>query len=728
MMIKPRLNKLQRFLVRNCGLLSGGELAEYLRADEGALRSWLRDLGLPEMEPIDRERAFPLVVRRNHDLLIEEEIAKLLGTSIEAYRKTMLDMDFLDVKVGAKPDGLAGIDVAREGWDQRAAEHFKSRTEGYFVDYDHWERSFSFLDELRQLEEQVPLEPSEPAWLKMMYSYTATHGDFLLTGEEFYTDGILSRLRNRGVNAGWMPALLRDLAPSRIFPQFGEGHEERVANLRKQVEKARAYGIKLFLYLNEPRFVAEEFFANHPDSRGAKAFQDGYYGMCTSEQRVRDWLRESIAFVFSQVPNLGGVVLITASENKTNCCSHVLANHAGEQQIITFGGKECSCPRCMQRKPEDVLADVANVFGDALDSIGSKAEVIQWLWGWDLVLGADAVKGAISSLSGKVTVMVDWARQTSFNLFGKEATVIEYTLAYPLPSDWAMGILHAAKSQGRRVLAKCPLVSTVEMNALPYLPVLTNVEKLLLAIRENRVDGLLGCWIFGAYPGRNMEMLAYLGDASPAESLAAKYYGIARHEAMRAWDCFSSGMGYFPTIVSVLYHSALNSGPGTEFSLTPADWPFGMVALPTERIEEICQPLGADVVIRGFRECAKLFAEGLVYLESAVRGSDVEEFRQDNLRDYAISKACMLHMLTAANHAEFILTRNEWLATPGDDGLRSALLRVLRDQWGICEAMLALSKADSRIGYEGSIGYFYTPVEIIERIYDIRLAVEELEA
>ncbi|MHB9036703.1 MAG: hypothetical protein ACYC64_08550 [Armatimonadota bacterium] len=729
---KPRLNRLQRFLVRNSEVLPIDALADYLRTDEVVVRGWLRDLGLPVMQPMDRERAFPLVVRRNHDLLPEGEIAKLLGISIGLYQKSMLDMDFLDVKVGEKPTGLTGIDADLEGWNASAAAHFRSCCEPYFSDYGAWERPFRFLDELEQVEAQFATEPeeSEEPWLglRMMCSYSGSHGDFLLTGDEFYTEGILSRMHNRGVNAGWMPALLRDLAPSSVFPEFGEGYDIRIANLRKQVEKAKIYGIKLFLYLNEPRFMPEEFFVKHPDSKGMAAPQAGYCGMCTSDRLVREWLHDSIAFVFSQVPDIGGVFLITASENRTNCYSHSSFDSAATQNVLGFGEQKPICPRCKTRGPEAILADVANISRDSLDSIGSEAEVIQWLWGWDFVLGVDAVKEATDSLSDGVTIMVDWARHTKFNLFGKEATVIEYTLAYVQPSDYALGIIDAAKSLGRRVLSKCSLVSTVEMNALPYLPVMSNVQELLLAIRDNGVEGLLGCWIFGSYPGRNMEMLAYANDPSPLESLAAKYYGSSGPEAVKAWNCFSTGMKYFPTIMTVLYHSALNSGPGVEFSLERADWRFGMVAVPTERIEEICEPLGSDAVIAGFRKCAESFGEGLAHLQNAIQCSDVEQYKQDNLKDYAIGKACMLHMLSAANHAEFILTRDKWLACPGNDALRSRLTELLNDELRNSEAMLALAKADSRIGYEGSIGYFYTPTEIIEKIHDIKLAIARLEA
>ena len=46
------------------------------------------------------------------------------------------------------------------------------------------------------------------------------------------------------------------------FPEFGADHERRLANLRILVERARKYGIGVYLYINEPRAMPASFFAN----------------------------------------------------------------------------------------------------------------------------------------------------------------------------------------------------------------------------------------------------------------------------------------------------------------------------------------------------------------------------------------------------------------------------------------------------------------------------------
>ncbi len=727
-----KLSALHRFLIRNAELFPTARLGRFLGVPESRVRRWMAALGLPEMRLVEKERIFPLVLRRNHDILPEEEIARLLKMRLEACRKHAQEMDFLDIKLGPRPSELPSIDPEAPA-DDESSRLFRELCAGYFQDYSEWERPFSFLEALADKEgplcfgaDAAPKQTSadDSLSLRIMYSYTGSHGDFLLTGEDFYSEGILSRLANRDVNAGWMPALLRDLAPSHIFPEFGEGHEVRIEDLRKQVEKAGRYGIRIFLYLNEPRFMPGAFFERHPGARGMPAPQADHFGMCTSDEEVRRWLRESAEFVFRAVPGLGGVILITASENQTNCYSRYPTL---DDDGLGLMSKDCAfCPRCGERGPGAVLSDVANLLHEAAVESGRPVQVIQWLWGWDLIVPREEVKSAIKHLPSGVAVMVDWAKNTPFSVFGREASIGEYTLAHVQPSDFARGIIGEARERGHKVMARCALVTTVEMNALPYLPVITNVETLLTELRNEAVDGIQASWIFGAYPGRNMEMLAHRSEPHPAESLARKYYGAGAQEALEAWRLFSEGMAYYPTVVSVLYLSAVNPGPGLRFSLEPEPWRHGMVAMASERIEEISGPFGADVMIRGFRAVAEHFQRGLEQLDRAIAASDRPEWHEENLRDHRICETCMRHFITAANHAEFIVTRDRWLNDRANRELTSALARILSDELANAEAMLALAASDSRIGYEGSVGYFYTPIEIIEKIYGLTTAAAAL--
>ncbi len=102
--------------------------------------------------------------------------------------------------------------------------------------------------------------------LRFIYSYFAPYGDPLANPDlDPYPDGLLQQLSAVGVNGVWLHVVLRDLAPGGAdFPEFGAGHEKRLANLRTLTERAKKFGIGVYLYLNEPRSMPSGFF------RGAK--------------------------------------------------------------------------------------------------------------------------------------------------------------------------------------------------------------------------------------------------------------------------------------------------------------------------------------------------------------------------------------------------------------------------------------------------------------------------
>ena len=223
-----------------------------------------------------------------------------------------------------------------------------------------------------------------------------------------------------------------------------------------------------------------------------------------------------------------------------------------------------------------------------------------------------------------------------------------------------------------------------------------------------------------------MEMFSLLGSANPIEALAQKYYGNGADEAMAAWQCFSDGMAFYPSSVVTLYYSALNPGPGLKLPLIPEPWRWGMVAMATERLEEASGPFGAEVMVKGFRKLSENFEAGLRHLKLAIERADRPEWQAENLRDYGICEACWRHFQSAANYSQFILNRDRWLVNPIDESARQDVVQMLKAELTNSQEMLRLAAADSRIGYEGSIGYFYTPMEIIEKIYELRSSICEM--
>ena len=76
-----------------------------------------------------------------------------------------------------------------------------------------------------------------------LYSYFALYGDPLMEEDiDPFPDGYLQKLGRLGVNGVWLQAVLRNLAPSKIFPEFGQGWEKRLQNLNRLVDRAGRQG------------------------------------------------------------------------------------------------------------------------------------------------------------------------------------------------------------------------------------------------------------------------------------------------------------------------------------------------------------------------------------------------------------------------------------------------------------------------------------------------------
>ncbi len=189
---------------------------------------------------------------------------------------------------------------------------------------------YHFVKDLSDPKYKVPEYPSDGFSPRLGYSYFALYGDPLLDeASDPYPDAYLEKLAASGMDSVWIHIVLHKLVPLPWDTSQSAGFEKRQRNLRKLVNRAAKYNIKIFLYLNEPRTWPAAFFEKNPRLKGAEAA--GVISLCTSHLDVQAYLRNGVAAITRAVPGLGGFFSITASENRTNCWSH---------------NQGAVCPRC----------------------------------------------------------------------------------------------------------------------------------------------------------------------------------------------------------------------------------------------------------------------------------------------------------------------------------------------------------------------------------------------
>ncbi len=717
-------DRLHTVVWRNWPVVPVRTLAATLGATEAQIADLAASMGLPpqgDIAPEWRTRGYITILRRNWHLLPYEQILPLVDMTPDRLSDALREDDFLFHKFGqlkpkcapvawAPPDGAARARAAEIAAFVRA-----NLADPLAVPE---EPRFRFVADLSapvaptrtQTASAARTEPGPPETrLRYIYSYFAPYGDPLMRPElDPYPDGLLARLAGAGVSGVWLHTVLRTLAPSPLFPEFGEGHEKRLASLRTLVERAGRRGIRIYLYMNEPRGMPVSFF-EAPARAGLAGVREGdTAAFCTSCPEVRQWLADSLAYVFGRVPGLGGVFTITASENLTSCASH---------------HKHAQCPRCRDRSASEIIAEVNATIEAGVHRAAPKADVIAWDWGWRDDWSADAIARLPKS------VMLQSVSEWSLPIVrgGVTSAVGEYSISSVGPGPRATRHWALAREAGLRTVAKVQLNNTWEISTVPYLPVMDLVAEHCSNLARSGVDGLMLSWSLGGYPSPNLD-IARRFEARPPPDPAAVLDAVARERfgeagaarARRAWSTFSAAFREYPFNTTVIYRCPVQTGPANLLYAEPTGYKSTMTGIPYDDLDGWRGPYPADVFARQFAKMAEGWAEGLPDLGAAAAAAPAvgRDAAQSELR---IARAAHLHFASVANQARFTTLRNRILDTkkpPAPEeraGMVAEAMRIVADESRLAVELLALARTDSRIGFEAANQYFYLPIDLMEK-------------
>jgi hypothetical protein len=725
-------SRLHTFIWRNWTVVPEARLAKVLETPVENVRRIATSLGLPPQGTIsplwESSQGYITILRRNWHLLPYGQLLVLLNQTPEQLAESLREDDFLYIKLGSiKPhcEPLRFTEPTEEQHKQAAqiAAWLKEELGNDWTTAPE-EPRFAFLHEFfpktptvaKTVQERSDDSPFE---LRFIFSYFATFGDPLLDpAVASYPDELLRRLAESGVNGIWLHTVLRTLAPSGLFPEFGKDHEIRLRSLRTLVERADRYGIKVYLYMNEPREMPNSFFiGKRTELAGVPSATHTL--LCTSTPAVRQWISDSLIYLFKNVPGLGGIFSITASENHTNCASH---------------GLKDQCPRCKDRSAGDILTELNRTFADAVHSVDPKAKVIVWDWGWS----DNETPEIIAKLPESCWFMSVSEWSLPIERGGVQSTVGEYSISSVGPGPRAARHWELARNRGLKTVAKVQFNVTWELAAVPYLPVADLIAEHASNLSESGVNGLMLSWSLGGYPSPNLE-IARAFEVRKSEGtkearrnavldrVAANRYGDGAVKAREAWTLFSEGFREFPYHPGLCYSGPQHWGAANLFFVRPSGYRATMVGIPYDDVKSWCAVYPPEVAAGQFRKVADHFAKGLVPLREAVAQSPPERKRQAET-EYRFADAARLHFAASANMIEFNLLRNRWLDEKDADTkqrLAVTMNSVIVAELQVAKEMYHLAKSDSRLGYESANHYFYLPIDIAEAIISARYALAE---
>ena len=724
-------DRLHTFVWRNWNLVTIEKLAQVLETSASNVKKTAQSLGLPNyaVPSWTTEQVYITLIRRNWHILGYEQLLELVDMTPERLNSALREDDFLWVKLGhlkPKCEPLYYQPPSKEVKKRVAEIRRTLRKEiGGGKAMRETERRFAFIDDLKKTTGTPKRTATEGTGqsLRFIYSYFALYGDPLFNDAEVFPEGLLEKLSGLGVNGLWLHVLLRDLAPGgAAFPEFGQGHEKRLANLRKTVELAKKYSIDIYLYLNEPRALPGSFFRNSdtPGRDLTMGVREGdYHALCTSNEDVRNWIRDALTHIFTEVPELGGVFTISGSENLTYCNSH---------------GNWQQCPRCREKSGEEVIADANALIAEGVHRASPDAKVIIWDWGWNR---HGIATNVIEKLPDDVWLMSvsEWALPIERG--GIRTTIGEYSISAVGPGPRAQEHWRAAKEKGMKTAAKVQFNCTWEIAAVPFVPVMDLVAEHCSNLAEKDMDGFLLSWTLGGYPSPNLE-IPQLFDRKPVPSkeqvldqLALQRYGEKGAPLARnAWTIMSNAYREYPFTGSVVYYAPAQVGPANLLREKASGFRATMSGLPYDDLKTWRSIYPADVFAQQFEKMAAGFSEAIPVLEKAVSLAN-KDMLTSVKAELRYAKVVRIHFASVANQVRFVMLRDEYqspdAAPERKTELNREMILLVENEISLTKELYALVLEDSRIGFEPSNQYFYVPNDLLEKIVSCKQILNQLK-
>ncbi|MCB1126544.1 MAG: hypothetical protein KDM81_08620, partial [Verrucomicrobiae bacterium] len=611
--------------------------------------------------------------------------------------------DFLYLKLGNLKPACAPVryqpsdDTTRE----REAAIARQVQATFPVGQEPVEPLFDFV---RQL--SAPPEPSATARPvsklspRYCYSYFALYGDPLLDPQaDPFPDGFLARLAAEGVNGVWLQCLLANLSPFLWDASVSARYEERRKGLRSLIDRAARQGVKLYLYLNEPRARTLDFFTSRPELKGVR--EGDHAALCTSAPEVRQYLRDAIESLCRAVPGIGGFFTISASENLTNCWSH----HRGQD-----------CPRCRERGPAKVITDLHGALQEGIQAAGGGPRLTAWDWGW-----ADAWStSVIEALPDGVSLQSVSEWDVPIERGGIASNVGEYSLSAIGPGPRAKRHWAAARKRGLPILAKIQAGNTWELASVPFIPAVAQAWQHGRNLRAEKVDGLMLGWTLGGHPSPNLEAAIAGLEGDDLETVARRRHGDALAATVAAaWQGYGRAFREFPYHAGCVYNAPWQMGPANPLSASPTGYAGTMVGLPYDDLDRWRAVYPWEVWCEQLEKVAEGFQATTARLRAALGDRAVSRGLQDELR---FAEACAIHWRSAATQARWVQLRNQHQA----DSPRAR--ELLRSEIAHARRLHALQSEDCRIGFEASNHYFYVPLDLVEKVINCRWLLDPLKA
>lgn len=681
----------QTVTFRNYGYVKTKSIAKTLKCDVANVEREAARLGLEDRgySADFLKRGYITVIRNNWYLLPLNQLITLLDFTEERLDFVLKNDDFLSVKLGNfKPYcpevAFSPLTDKQLEATQKIARKIKE------LSFTPTVKPFDFFA-ANVFEKGKEINSNGR---RIVHGYLSPCGDvFASDCSDTLPDKLLEKYRSTGVNGIWLHGLLSTLSPYPFEPSLSKNYKLRRENLKKIINRLGRYGIKLYLYFNEPRALPDSAVEKYSSILGWRTKNT----LCLEKKEVKDYLYNAVYDLCADVTELGGIFTITMSENPTHC--------------NFIPGTEC--PVCKNIPPEKSASDVNNIIYKAMRDSGCKGELIANLWGWSPFMGwsDEQLRKGISYLDDGISVMAVSEYDLPIEKGGIKSRIIDYSISNPGPSEVAKNSFAAAREKGLRIYAKIQASNSWECSAVPYIPVFDLIVEHLENLKKEGVEDYFLTWTLGGYPSPAVEIASLFEDGFNLNEWYVQNFGDSAEAVHKAVQCLCDAFREFPFSINLLYKSPKNLGAANLWDLEPEEKCSTMVCYSFDDYKSWVNPYPADIYVAQFKKLLTGWQKGMEILENLSPTPEIKEILR-----YA--KVCYSHFLTDLLQTEFALAKEK-----GQKDVMKALAAKERKN---AKELLLLSGEDAKIAFEASNHYSYTERNLIEKIIRMDIFTEIL--
>ncbi|MBR3803950.1 MAG: hypothetical protein IKJ14_01205 [Clostridia bacterium] len=688
--VEPMLNfptKWQAVIFRNYGFVPTEKIAKVLSTEKSVVETEAKRLGLSSVEYNSEweKSGYITIIRNNWYLLDLDDICTLLSITREKMEYLLKEEDFLCVKLGRfKPE-----------CDKIT---YSPLSESEIVET---EKVCKFMLELGSSEGKPfnffsnnPLSSktySSNGCDKIIYGYLTPCGDvFSMDSNEYLSNELLSQYQQVGVNGIWIHTVLSELSPYPFCERLSAGYEKRREELSNLIKRCERFGIKVYLYFNEPRGLLLSELKNEE----IKGHVDGSeVALCLTSQAVRDYLYNAVYDLVSSVSGLGGIITITMSENLTHCWSRGKTN----------------CKNCLNVSPCEYPVLINNIIAKAIKDSGSSAKILANLWAWVEKLGfsMEDKKRAIDMLDESVSIILVSELEMEIEKQGVKTKIPEYSISNVGPSQTSKELLLYAKSKGRKTYAKIQVNNSWEISAVPSLPTYDLVYEHLKNLKDIGVENYMLSWTLGGYPSLSLQMASAFSSGVSLEKWYEDTFGDNAKTVHRAVIALCDAFKEFPYACSPLYYSPKNLGYGNMWGVEYEDRGGFMVGNSFDKYEQWIWPYSYEQYTSAYKSMTEKWKEGLDLLEK-IDGDDLLE----KVKSYAL--VAYLHFRADYHQTLYSFYKRQ------PSKYKSEILAVLSESEKDVYLLIGEVIKDAALGYEASNHYFYNVRNLKEKLLNLQ--------